>query len=61
MRKWMEAVNTPGGHIVVLLFVIVIGIVALKMGIPRGDEILIGALAVMWPLLGKVVGSESGK
>lgn len=51
MQKALRLLNTPGGHIVVLLFLIVLGLVAIKLRVPRGEEIMIGALAALWPLL----------
>jgi hypothetical protein len=45
--KALRLLNTPGGHIVVLLFLIMLGLVAVKLQVARGEDILIGALAAL--------------
>jgi hypothetical protein len=44
----LDAIDTPGGHIVVCLALILIGTGLLKIGIPRGEELIVGAGAVLF-------------
>ena len=44
--------SSHGGRIAVSIFLIMLALVALKLAVPRAEEVLIGALAVLWPLLG---------
>jgi hypothetical protein len=59
MYKVLRLLDTPSGHIVVLLFLVVLGLLAMKLQVPRAEEIMIGALAALWPLLRKGASSAS--
>ena len=48
----VQNVNTPGGHILVLLFLACLGVLCLVCRQDRpGEMILVGALATPWPLM----------
>ena len=51
MQKKLNMLSSPGGRIAVSLLLIILALVALKFAIPRAEEVLIGALAALWPLL----------
>lgn len=51
MTRWDKVVanvDTPGGHILVCLLLIGIGVVLLKVGIAKGEDLIVGATSVLW-------------
>jgi hypothetical protein len=40
--------NTPHGHIIVCLFLIVLGAVFTKLQVPKGEDLIIGATGVLF-------------
>jgi hypothetical protein len=51
--RFLRYLDTPGGHILVLVFLIALGLIAISLEIQRAENILIGALAALWPLLSR--------
>jgi len=52
VRNLFSSINTPGGHIVVLLFLVCLSLVCLAFHLDKaGEMILVGALATLWPLM----------
>jgi hypothetical protein len=44
----VEHIDTPGGHIVVCLVLILMGAALWKLGIPKSDDLIIGATGVLF-------------
>lgn len=47
----VEWVDTGGGHIIVALFVFLVGVAMSVWGVQEGKEITVGALASLWTSL----------
>ena len=47
----MARLNTPGGHIIVALFIFLVGVCLVLHGADIGKEIVMGALASLWTAL----------
>jgi hypothetical protein len=58
-----DHLNKPGGHIVVLLFLVALGLLALKLQIPKADQIVFDSLTVLLMLLSskQSVGRPKGR
>jgi hypothetical protein len=48
MRGFIAQLDTPGGHIVVCLLLIVMGALLYKAGIPKTDDLIVGATGVLF-------------
>lgn len=48
MRAFCEALDTGGGHILVALFLVVLGVALLYTGRDYGKEVAAGALGSLW-------------
>jgi len=51
MRTGLDWIDTGGGHILVALFVFLVGVALVMFGVPEGKEVMIGALASLWTAL----------
>jgi hypothetical protein len=51
VRKLLDNLNSGGGHIVVLIFLICLSLFCMQIGIAKAGDILVGALAALWPLV----------
>lgn len=51
MRNRLEGLDTGGGHIVVALFVFLVGVLLVVAHVSEGKEVMIGALASLWTSL----------
>jgi hypothetical protein len=59
MRTGLDWIDTGGGHILVALFVFLVGVALVVVGVPEGKEVMIGALASLWTALR--VGKQQGQ
>ena len=58
-NKFLAAIDTPGGHILVCSIMIIVGGIMFKINIPKGEDIIVGAVAVLFAAMrGK--GSQGG-
>jgi hypothetical protein len=48
MRNFIQLIDTPGGHILICVLLIFIGAGMWKMGMPKSDELIVGATAVIF-------------
>jgi hypothetical protein len=48
MKLFIEGLDTPGGHILTCLLLIFVGAGLLKIGVSRGEELIVGAGAVLF-------------
>jgi hypothetical protein len=48
MRNFIQMIDTPGGHILVCIALIFIGAGMWKFGMPKSDELIVGATAVIF-------------
>ena len=48
MRGFIAQLDTPGGHIVVCFGLIVLGALLFKLGIPKTDDLIVGATGVLF-------------
>jgi uncharacterized membrane protein len=62
MRDLTDWIDTGGGHIVVALFIFLVGVGLVVRHVPEGKEVMIGALASLWTALrvGKQQGQKKG-
>ncbi len=51
MRDYIDWLDTPSGHIVVTLILLMVGVVMQVCHIPQGSEISAGALASLYTVL----------
>lgn len=51
MRDLLTNLNSPGGHIVILIFLICLSLFCMQIGIAKAGDVLVGALAALWPLV----------
>lgn len=51
LARFCETINTQGGHILVLLFLSVLGCVALKLGIPKAEDVFYGSFTALLAVL----------
>jgi hypothetical protein len=51
MRQSMEALDSCGGHITVALFIFLVGVTMVACKVPKGEEVIVGALASLWTSL----------
>lgn len=58
MRLRIDQLDTPGGHIVVALLVFLVGVVMIVLKLPKGDEIVAGALACLYTSLRNAKGNS---
>lgn len=47
----VDRLDTPGGHILVALFIFVVGVLLAVFKVELGKEITVGALASLWTAL----------
>jgi hypothetical protein len=60
MRSWhdfLDSLDSDGGHIIVLLALIVIGAVAFRHGFPKAEDVIMGAFGALLLML-KAAGSN---
>lgn len=50
-RIWLDSFDTPGGHILMLLMLIGVGILMVALHLAKGEDILIGAFGALLALL----------
>ena len=48
MRNFIQMIDTPGGHIVVCIILIFVGAGLWKLGMPKGDDLIVGATGVLF-------------
>jgi hypothetical protein len=48
LRSILDAIDTPGGHIIVCILLIGIGAGMWKLGMPKGDDLIVGATGVLF-------------
>ncbi len=46
-ERLLDSLDTSGGHIFIMLLLLLIGIAMNKSGMPKGDEIVIGAFSAL--------------
>ena len=51
MTHKINALDCGGGHIIVALFVFVVGIGMVAFRLPKGEDVIVGALASLWTSL----------
>jgi hypothetical protein len=51
MRERIEALDTCGGHILVAFSIFAIGVAMVACKVPKGEEVIVGALASLWTSL----------
>ena len=51
MRRFCDALDTGGGHILVALFLVLIGVALLIYGHGYGEQIAAGALGSLWTVI----------
>lgn len=56
--KWLDTLDSNGGHLALLLFLILLGMSAFKLGIPKAEDIMMGAFGA---LLMALKGTTSNK
>jgi hypothetical protein len=47
-RRFLDDLDTPGGHILVCLLLICLGAALVKAHIPKSEDIIVGALGVLF-------------
>lgn len=47
LKDWLELWDTPGGHLVLLLFLFLVGVAMTRLGIDGGKDTLVGAFAAL--------------
>jgi hypothetical protein len=47
----LQSLNTPGGHIVLFLGLVVVGVLAETFKLPKADDIIIGSLGGLFTAL----------
>lgn len=45
--QWLDSLDSGGGHIAILLLLIVLGVVMVKLGIDKGEDVLVGAFGAL--------------
>lgn len=58
MRKFSN-LNTPGGKIVILVFLICLSLLCLWLKVDKAGDVLAGSLACLWTLLGRQPGRDT--
>jgi len=58
MTKLVKGVNSPGGKIVVLIFLVCLGLAAMKFHLDGAAGIVGGASALLWQWLKKGDGND---
>ena len=48
MRQHLEALDTPGGHMLVCLLVVLIGAAFCRVAIPKGEDLIIGGSGALF-------------
>lgn len=51
MQYGTDWIDTGGGHILVALFIFLVGVALVVCGVPEGKEVMVGALASLWTSL----------
>jgi hypothetical protein len=51
MRTGLDWIDTGGGHILVALFVFLVGVGLVLCSVAEGKDVMIGALASLWTAL----------
>lgn len=47
----LKQINTQGGHIVLLTFFVVVGVLMLVFKVPKGEDVIMGALGGLYVAL----------
>lgn len=58
MGRFTELLDTPGGHIIVALFIFLVGVGLAVFSKDLGKEITVGALASLWTALRTAKGKD---
>lgn len=45
MKNFLTELDTPGGHIMILIFLLLLGAFFYGVGIPKGEDIIVGSFA----------------
>jgi hypothetical protein len=48
MRAFFNDLDTPGGHLLVCLALILLGAIFTKFGIPKAEDMIVGAVGVLF-------------
>jgi hypothetical protein len=48
MRPFLDNLDTPGGHIIVCLTLILLGAALWKCAIPKSEDVIVGAVGVLF-------------
>lgn len=48
MRSFLSSLDTPGGHIVVCLALMILGAAFIKAHVPKGEDVIVGAVGVLY-------------
>jgi hypothetical protein len=54
-KTWLDTLDTPGGHVLLLTGLLLLGIAMVWLKLPKGDDILVG---VFGALLGALRGTQ---
>lgn len=46
-ERWLDALDSSGGHIALLLVLMLIGAGLVLIGIPKGEDVLVGAFGAL--------------
>jgi hypothetical protein len=61
MKTWhdfLDSLDSDGGHLALMVFLMIVGVVAFRHGYPKADDVIIGAFGA---LLGALKGVGSNK
>ncbi|HYE86362.1 MAG TPA: hypothetical protein VEA16_08400 [Vicinamibacterales bacterium] len=50
-HNFLDSLDTPGGHIAVLVFLVVLGVGLVQFDIAKGEDVLVGAFAALLAML----------
>ncbi len=57
MKNFVAQLDTPGGHCIVCFALLFVGAIFWKLGVPKGDDIVVFSLGV----LGRSMVGQNGK
>lgn len=59
LKEFLDSLDTPGGHIAVLVGLVVLGVTLVACHVVKGEDILVGAFAALLAMLRGTVTNSS--